>query len=192
MDATNPRFILRNYMAQNAIEAAEKGDFSEVSLPSGQRCVELRITIFIIPTSCTNSVSVTTGCDIISPRLVLHPASSAAAVSRHSLPTNSALYRLAKFFSHLCCGPPPPHALQPPPQRLKCGCLPPLPVFLLRLLVRPPGVAAAAPYASALVCGPISRISRTDGDGCKSCCSFLGAGGWGVLLRSLMQLPRDV
>lgn len=30
MDGTNPRFILRNYIAQNAIEAAEKGDFSEV------------------------------------------------------------------------------------------------------------------------------------------------------------------
>lgn len=31
MDATNPRVILRNYIAQNAIEAAEDGDFSEVS-----------------------------------------------------------------------------------------------------------------------------------------------------------------
>ncbi|XP_038046390.1 protein adenylyltransferase SelO, mitochondrial-like [Patiria miniata] len=30
MNASNPRFILRNYIAQNAIEAAEKGDFSEV------------------------------------------------------------------------------------------------------------------------------------------------------------------
>ncbi|XP_035765841.1 selenoprotein O1 isoform X2 [Neolamprologus brichardi] len=30
MDSTNPRVILRNYIAQNAIEAAEKGDFSEV------------------------------------------------------------------------------------------------------------------------------------------------------------------
>lgn len=30
MDGTNPRFILRNYIAQNAIEAAENGDFSEV------------------------------------------------------------------------------------------------------------------------------------------------------------------
>lgn len=35
MDATNPRFILRNYIAQNAIEAAENGDFSEVRLPGG-------------------------------------------------------------------------------------------------------------------------------------------------------------
>lgn len=34
MDATNPRVILRNYIAQNAIEAAEKGDFSEVSVGS--------------------------------------------------------------------------------------------------------------------------------------------------------------
>lgn len=31
MDSTNPRIVLRNYIAQNAIEAAEKGDFSEVS-----------------------------------------------------------------------------------------------------------------------------------------------------------------
>lgn len=30
MDSTNPRVILRNYIAQNAIEAAENGDFSEV------------------------------------------------------------------------------------------------------------------------------------------------------------------
>lgn len=30
MDSTNPRVILRNYIAQNAIEAAEDGDFSEV------------------------------------------------------------------------------------------------------------------------------------------------------------------
>ncbi|XP_034336924.2 protein adenylyltransferase SelO, mitochondrial [Magallana gigas] len=30
MNMTNPRFILRNYIAQNAIDAAEKGDFSEV------------------------------------------------------------------------------------------------------------------------------------------------------------------
>lgn len=30
MDSTNPRVVLRNYIAQNAIEAAEKGDFSEV------------------------------------------------------------------------------------------------------------------------------------------------------------------
>lgn len=31
MDSTNPRVVLRNYIAQNAIEAAESGDFSEVS-----------------------------------------------------------------------------------------------------------------------------------------------------------------
>eukprot|EP00062_Callorhinchus_milii_P006756 gi/632947628/ref/XP_007889143.1/ PREDICTED: selenoprotein O [Callorhinchus milii] len=30
MNLNNPKFILRNYIAQNAIEAAEKGDFSEV------------------------------------------------------------------------------------------------------------------------------------------------------------------
>ncbi|XP_075944876.1 selenoprotein O1 isoform X2 [Anarhichas minor] len=29
MDSTNPRVVLRNYIAQNAIEAAENGDFSE-------------------------------------------------------------------------------------------------------------------------------------------------------------------
>ncbi|KAI7802520.1 selenoprotein O [Triplophysa rosa] len=30
MNNTNPRVVLRNYIAQNAIEAAENGDFSEV------------------------------------------------------------------------------------------------------------------------------------------------------------------
>ncbi|KAK5867722.1 hypothetical protein PBY51_012187 [Eleginops maclovinus] len=30
MDSTNPRVVLRNYIAQHAIEAAENGDFSEV------------------------------------------------------------------------------------------------------------------------------------------------------------------
>ncbi|XP_076090895.1 protein adenylyltransferase SelO, mitochondrial-like [Mytilus galloprovincialis] len=30
MNSNNPRFILRNYIAQNAIKAAEKGDYSEV------------------------------------------------------------------------------------------------------------------------------------------------------------------
>lgn len=32
MDSSNPRVILRNYIAQNAIEAAENGDFSEVRM----------------------------------------------------------------------------------------------------------------------------------------------------------------
>uniref|UniRef100_A0A8C4E6W4 Selenoprotein O n=1 Tax=Dicentrarchus labrax TaxID=13489 RepID=A0A8C4E6W4_DICLA len=31
MNSTNPRIVLRNYIAQNAIQAAEKGDFSEVN-----------------------------------------------------------------------------------------------------------------------------------------------------------------
>lgn len=33
MTRTNPRVILRNYIAQNAILAAEKGDFTEVIIP---------------------------------------------------------------------------------------------------------------------------------------------------------------
>uniref|UniRef100_A0A3Q1IW04 Selenoprotein O n=1 Tax=Anabas testudineus TaxID=64144 RepID=A0A3Q1IW04_ANATE len=32
MDSSNPRVVLRNYIAQNAIEAAENGDFSEVRI----------------------------------------------------------------------------------------------------------------------------------------------------------------
>ena len=31
MDANNPKFILRNYIAESAIREAENGDFSEVS-----------------------------------------------------------------------------------------------------------------------------------------------------------------
>uniref|UniRef100_A0A671VIF9 Selenoprotein O n=1 Tax=Sparus aurata TaxID=8175 RepID=A0A671VIF9_SPAAU len=31
MNSTNPRVVLRNYIAQNSIQAAEKGDFSEVN-----------------------------------------------------------------------------------------------------------------------------------------------------------------
>lgn len=30
MNSNNPRVVLRNYIAQNAIQAAEQGDFSEV------------------------------------------------------------------------------------------------------------------------------------------------------------------
>lgn len=43
MDSTNPRVVLRNYIAQNAIEAAENGDFSEVRLPAA--CIDFRILI---------------------------------------------------------------------------------------------------------------------------------------------------
>lgn len=30
MDSVNPRYILRNYLCQSAIDAAEQGDFEEV------------------------------------------------------------------------------------------------------------------------------------------------------------------
>jgi uncharacterized protein YdiU (UPF0061 family) len=40
MLANNPKFILRNYIAQSAIEKAEKGDFSEV---------ERLLTIYTVP-----------------------------------------------------------------------------------------------------------------------------------------------
>lgn len=34
MNGTNPQYVLRNYIAQNAIEAAENGDFSEIRFRS--------------------------------------------------------------------------------------------------------------------------------------------------------------
>lgn len=42
MHANNPKYVLRNYIAQNAIEAAEKGDFSEV-----QRVLKLLETPYL-------------------------------------------------------------------------------------------------------------------------------------------------
>lgn len=41
MNNTNPRVVLRNYIAQNAILAAEKGDFSEVRI-----LVSLKLELF--------------------------------------------------------------------------------------------------------------------------------------------------
>lgn len=45
MDSTNPRVVLRNYIAQNAIEAAENGDFSEVWILSGVAHIVLSLLI---------------------------------------------------------------------------------------------------------------------------------------------------
>lgn len=49
MDAANPRVILRNYIAQNAIEAAENGDFSEVS--AGSEILSGLLLFFVLPHS---------------------------------------------------------------------------------------------------------------------------------------------
>lgn len=50
MDSTNPRVILRNYIAQNAIEAAENGDFSEVR--PGSTVMVLSFCLKTMFTSC--------------------------------------------------------------------------------------------------------------------------------------------
>ncbi|KAI3366948.1 hypothetical protein L3Q82_009596 [Scortum barcoo] len=41
MNSTNPRVVLRNYIAQNAIQAAERGDFSEVRRPIVSRVLKV-------------------------------------------------------------------------------------------------------------------------------------------------------
>lgn len=51
MDGTNPRVILRNYIAQNAIEAAEKGDFTEVRLGSSIMSLS-ELYLSIVPCTC--------------------------------------------------------------------------------------------------------------------------------------------
>lgn len=61
MESTNPRVILRNYIAQNAIEAAENGDFSEVRLGSTVTLLSFPFKIlytFILSNECQFTIPV--------------------------------------------------------------------------------------------------------------------------------------